>query len=137
MRRGRFCRFSLAFLAALFINGAGLLLVIHLNKYVKIPLSRAKAAPETIHLQEPPKKKTEQRVRTRRTRTRPRALPLPLPSLPSKVSSETLMPNISEIDLLSDVIGQKHGFGTDLIFEEEQVDEPPKVIRRVPGTRES
>jgi len=41
------------------------------------------------------------------------------------------MPNVSEIDLLSDVIGQEHGFGTDLIFEEEQVDEPPKVVRRV------
>ncbi|MBN1653168.1 MAG: energy transducer TonB [Deltaproteobacteria bacterium] len=131
MKRRGFYRFTLAFFIALVVNGAGLLLVIQLNRYVKVPINRAKAAPETIYLQEPPKKKPERRVRSQRPKVRPRAVPLSIPDLPSSISSEAVMPNISDIDLLSDLVGQEQGFGTDLIFEEEQVDEPPKVIRKV------
>ncbi len=131
MIRGRWIRIALAFLLALLVNGAGLYLMIRVNKYVHASVRNAEATTSAIHLQEPPEKQRRHHIRQQVARARPRAVPMPVPNLPSSISSANLMPNIGRVDLLSDLLGQQQGWNVGFILKEEAVDDPPRITRRV------
>ncbi|NOZ85202.1 MAG: energy transducer TonB [Deltaproteobacteria bacterium] len=130
-RRQRWARVFLSLLLAVLVNGAGMYLVIQVNKYVHTREKKSKAVTKTIVLREQHHKKHRTHVARHVSRMRNRAVPMPLPNLPSNISSEQLMPDITGVDLLGDLMGRQQGLNTELVLKEEAVDEPPRVIRRV------
>ncbi len=127
----RAIRFVLALLLALVVNGSGLYLMTQVNLFVHTPEREAKIATKMIHFSEPPRQKRKRPVRHQVVKTSPRAVPLPIPALPSTISSRQMgLPDMGGVDLFGELLGQPQELDTGLIFREEAVDEPPRVLSR-------
>ena len=125
---------TFAAILSLAVNAAGLLLLLRINEYVAPPKARSSRQVTEMHVEIERKKKRPKRRPRQRRRAVSKRPPLPVPSLPSAIQAASLLrPDLDQTSLVRPLLDQELGQeATRLVMSEENVDEPPRILRRVP-----
>ncbi len=118
---------------SLLVNGAGLYLLVLINSHIQPPKTKKTLAAKPLDFT--PRKKrrrVRRRVHRRARKTRVAVKPLAVPNLPSTIQAPGLgAPALAATSLIKPLFGETLRKQAKLIFKEEEVDEPPKVVHRV------
>jgi periplasmic protein TonB len=126
-------KLAAAIVVSLIVNTLSLLVLNLANRSIDIPEKEREPNPKTIAINEPPPKKRHRPItRTMSSRRSARPRRSAVPNLPSRVSVPGLaLSDRLEGDFMGDLVGELDALSSDLIFTEEAVDTPPRVIARV------
>ncbi len=115
------------------INGLGLILLVHMNKFVMPKKTGLVAAAHEIDFRPPPRKQQPRRIQRQQRSLKPRPREALPPNLPSAIQSPGLLDmDLDVAGVIRPVFDDALKGGADLVMTEDTVDEPPRVLHRVP-----
>lgn len=124
---------ALAALCSLTLNGAGLYLLVLINSHIQPPQNNEVHIAKQVNFTPRQKRRRQrQRLRRRTPRMKVSIKPLAVPNLPSTIQAPGLdAPLLAATSLIKPLFAETLRKQTKLIFREEEVDVPPKIVHRV------